>query len=85
MAKTRSLESDTQRLKRKIKERVASLGEERKPDPALQALRRYLKRAQRKHRRLAVRMQKAAPKQAESAGGTAPKKAESADQAAPAG
>ncbi len=74
MAKTRSVESDTQRLKQKIKEKVASLGEDRKTDPALQALRRHLKRAQRKGRRLAVRRRQAAPK-----------KVESGDQPAPAG
>lgn len=66
MAKTRSLENDAQELKKKIREKVASLGEERKSDLALQALRRHLKRAQRKRRRLAVRMRQAAPKKAES-------------------
>lgn len=74
MAKTRSLESDAQRLKQKIKEKAASLGESRKTDPALQALRRHLKRAQRKGRRLAVRRQQAAPK-----------KTEGGEQPAPAG
>lgn len=74
MAKTRSLDSDAQRLKQKIREKLASRGEDRKADPALQALRRHLKRAQRKRRRLAVRMQQAAPK-----------KAVTGDQPAPAG
>lgn len=64
MAKPRSLEQDTQRLKQRIKEKVASAGEDRNTDPGLRALRRHLKRAQRKRRRLAVRMRQAAPKQA---------------------
>ena len=64
MAKTRSLEDDAQRLKQRIKEKVAALGEDRNTDPGLQALRRHLKRAQRKRRRLALRMQQATGKPA---------------------
>lgn len=70
MAKTRSLDSDTQRLKHKIKEKAASSGEDGTTDPALRTLRHRLKRAQRKRRRLAVRLRQAGPAKAEA--GTQP-------------
>jgi hypothetical protein len=57
MAKTAALESDLERLKKKVRERKTA--DQDTNDPKLRALRKRLKRAQRKRRRLALRKQHA--------------------------
>jgi ribosome-binding ATPase YchF (GTP1/OBG family) len=57
MAKTASLEADLERLKKKVREQKAA--EHDAGDPKLRALRKRLKRAQRKRRRLALRKEHA--------------------------
>jgi hypothetical protein len=58
MAKTASLESDLERLKQKVREQRKTADQDTN-DPKLRALRKRLKRAQRKRRRLALRKQHA--------------------------
>jgi len=58
MAKTASLAGDLERLKKKVQERRKSADQD-PHDPKLRALRKRLKRAQRKRRRLAVRKEHA--------------------------
>ena len=58
MAKTASLPGDLERLKKKVQERRKS-ADQAPHDPKLRALRKRLKRAQRKRRRLAVRKEHA--------------------------
>jgi hypothetical protein len=54
MAKTTHQETDEQRLTKKIQQRMAG-HENPERDSALRALRKHLKRAQRKRRRLDIR------------------------------
>ena len=63
MAKKTPLETDMARLRKKVGERRATL-EEPKGDTKLRSLRKRLKRAQRKQRRLATRKQHAMGKKA---------------------
>jgi len=58
MAKTASLEADLERLKKKVQEQRKT-AEHGTTDPKLRALRKRLKRAQRKRRRLALRKEHA--------------------------
>ena len=58
MAKTASLEGDLERLKKKVRERRKTADQDAH-DPKFRALRKRLKRAQRKRRRLALRKEHA--------------------------
>jgi hypothetical protein len=58
MAKTASLEGDLERLKKKVREQRKT-ADQGTTDPKARALRKRLKRAQRKRRRLALRKEHA--------------------------
>jgi hypothetical protein len=64
MAKKTPVETDEARLKKKVRERLAST-ENPEGNAALRALHKRLKRAQRKRRSLAIRLRHAAGKKAE--------------------